>query len=387
MTLRLGVYSDLEFWQRDGRPVAQESFLLFAAALRPHVDALVVAGRLAEGAGEGAYAVPEDAEFVALPHYAALSRPVAALRAVRGSLRAFGALVDRVDAVWLLGPHPLAVAFALQARRRGRTVVLGVRQDLPAYVRTRHPGRPDLLAAGYALEGAWRLLARACPVVVVGPDLARRYRRASAVLPAVVSLVRAGDVAAAVPARRRSADEPFRILAVGRLDPEKNPLLLADVLAALVARGVDARLAVCGTGTLHDALAGRLAELGVAGRAELLGHVSLDGALQALYRDSDALLHVSWTEGVPQVLFEAFAAGLPVVATAVGGVPAQVGDAAVVVPPGNAERAADALASLARDAALGERLAARGLERVRATTLEGETGRVAAFIAAAAGRG
>ena len=383
MSVRLGVYSDLEFWQRDGRPVAQESFLLFAAALRPHVEALVVAGRLAEESADAAYAVPDDAEFVALPHYAALSRPTAALRAVRGSLRAFGALIDRVDAVWLLGPHPLAIAFALQARRRGRAVVLGVRQDLPAYVRTRHPRRPDLLAAGYALEGAWRLLARACPVVVVGPDLARRYRRARAVLPAVVSLVRAADVAPAVPARPRSPREPFRVLAVGRLDPEKNPLLLADVLAALVERGVDARLTVCGTGTLHDALAARLAERGGAERAELLGHVSLDGALRALYSDSDALLHVSWTEGVPQVLFEAFAAGLPVVATAVGGVPEQVGDAAVLVPPGSARAAADALASLARDPALGERLAGRGLERVRARTLESESARVAAFIAAA----
>ena len=92
---------------------------------------------------------------------------------------------------------------------------------------------------------------------------------------------------------------------------------------------------------------------------------------------------MSWTEGVPQVLFEAFAAGLPVVATAVGGVPEQVGDAAVLVPPGSAGAAADALASLARDPALGERLAGRGLERVRARTLESESARVAAFIAAA----
>jgi glycosyltransferase involved in cell wall biosynthesis len=255
---------------------------------------------------------------------------------------------------------------------------------MPAYVRTRHPHRPDLLAAGYALEGAWRLLARACPVVVVGPDLARRYRRASAVLPAAVSLVRAGDVAATPPSRSRSPGEPFRVLAVGRLDPEKNPLLLADVLAALARRGVDARLTVCGTGTLEDALAARFAELGVADRAQPLGHVALDGALAQLYRESDALLHVSWTEGMPQVVFEAFAAGLPVVATAVGGVPEQVGDAAVLVPPGSAERAADALASLAEDGALGERLARRGLERVRTRTLEAETARVAAFIAASA---
>ena len=54
---------------------------------------------------------------------------------------------------------------------------------------------------------------------------------------------------------------------------------------------------------------------------DFLGYLSLDSGLRDHYRDSHMFLHVSWTEGVPQVLFESFAAGLPVVATAVGGVP------------------------------------------------------------------
>ena len=78
----------------------------------------------------------------------------------------------------------------------------------------------------------------------------------------------------------------------------------------------------------------RLRELGVADHADLLGYVPIDGGLLDLYRSSHAFLHVSWTEGLPQTLFEAFASGLPVVATAVGGVPAAVGDAALLVEPG-----------------------------------------------------
>ena len=53
----------------------------------------------------------------------------------------------------------------------------------------------------------------------------------------------------------------------------------------------------------------------MAERVDLRGYLPLDGGLLDLYRGADALLHVSWTEGVPQVLLEAFAAGLPVVAT------------------------------------------------------------------------
>ena len=78
---------------------------------------------------------------------------------------------------------------------------------------------------------------------------------------------------------------------------------------------------------------------------------STDGLLD-LYRSSHAFLHVSWTEGLPQTLFEAFAAGLPVVATAVGGVPAAVGDAALLVEPGDADPPAAELLRLAGDEAL-----------------------------------
>src|SRR5205085_10694222 len=103
-----------------------------------------------------------------------------------------------------------------------------------------------------------RAVGRIAPVVTVGGDLGRRYRRARRVLPINVSLVRAGDLVAAPSGDGTAPGGPFQVLSVGRLDPEKNPLLLADVLAALVARGVDARLVVCGDGTQRDALSERL---------------------------------------------------------------------------------------------------------------------------------
>ena len=161
-------------------------------------------------------------------------------------------------------------------------------------------------------------MARRFPVVVVGPQLAANYRSACRVLALSVSLV--GEDQIVDPARRprRVWNGELRVLTVGRLETEKNPLLLADVLARLRERDPRFRLLVCGEGPMADDVDARLAELGVADHAELLGYVPIDGGLLDLYRSSHAFLHVSWTEGLPQTLFEAFAAGLPVVATAVG---------------------------------------------------------------------
>ena len=126
----------------------------------------------------------------------------------------------------------------------------------------------------------------------------------------------------------------------------------------------------------------RLRELGVADRAELLGYLPIHGGLMDRYRSVNAFLHVSWTEGMPQVLLEAFAAGTPVVATAVGGVPEAAGDAALLIPPGRSRRGrAAALGRIAADPELRRELVAKGIERVRGRTLEAESARVARFLA------
>ena len=80
------------------------------------------------------------------------------------------------------------------------------------------------------------------------------------------------------------------------------------------------------------------------------------------------------------MLVEAFASGLPVVATAVGGVPGAVGDAGLHVLPEDADAAAAALRRLADEPELRKRLSNAGLERVRGRTLEAESGRVADFL-------
>jgi glycosyltransferase involved in cell wall biosynthesis len=92
------------------------------------------------------------------------------------------------------------------------------------------------------------------------------------------------------------------------------------------------------------------------------------------------MAHVSWTEGLPQVLYEAFAAALPVAATDVGGIRDAVGDAALLAPPGEPGRIAQLLARIGRDEELRVRLVRKGLELAREHTIESESARVAAFI-------
>ena len=376
--MRLGVYTDYSYTSEDGAVYAERAFILFLAELAQHVDGVVLLGRLDPSPGRSHYPVPASIEFVALPHYRSAANPFGVARAAAGSVRRFWAALRAVDAVWLLGPNPLALVFAALARLRGARIVLGVRQDLREYARRRHPRKPWVWAAAALLERAYRVLARRHPVVVVGPALVERYRKAPRRLELYVSLVRAAEIVDEPNAR--SYDGELRALSVGRLEREKNPLLLADVLAQLRRDDPRWRLVVCGEGPLAASLEQRLTALGVREHAELRGYVRFGSDLQALYRESHAFLHVSLTEGLPQVLFEAFAAALPTVATAVGGVPALAREAALLVPPADADAVAAALRRLAGDAQVREALTAAGRVCARRHTLESETARLRAFI-------
>jgi glycosyltransferase involved in cell wall biosynthesis len=121
-------------------------------------------------------------------------------------------------------------------------------------------------------------------------------------------------------------------------------------------------------------------ELDLLDHVELRGYVPIDGGLLDLYRRSHVFLHVSRTEGFPQVLTEAFASCLPTVATAVGGVPAAADGAALLIPPNNALAAADAIERIVVDAQLRERLIQAGSCRARVDTLEATSGGVVRFL-------
>jgi len=378
--MQLGIYDD-DTYKLDAAGVSGErAFVRFMTSLCPHVDRLVVAGRLDPEPGRSHYPLGDEVKFVALPYYTSLTHPLQVLRSLIGSALRFWRMLDSVDTVWLLGPYIHAIGFALLALLRGRRVVLGVRQDLPRYVRSRHPNAWWVHVAADILEIVFRALARWLPVVVVGPDLAERYAHARRLLELTVSLVPATDVIAEPEALARTAGPVRRVLSVGRLDREKNPLLLLDVIAALHQSDPEWRLVIVGDGPLRSQIEARIEELGLTDVVDVRGYIPIDGELPLLYDSNDAFLHVSWTEGVPQVLFEAFAAGLPVVATDVGGVARAVDGAALLVAPGDALAAASALRRMAGDESLRRSLVRQGLQRVRKHTLEAETRRLALFL-------
>ena len=150
--------------------------------------------------------------------------------------------------------------------------------------------------------------------------------------------------------RRRDRDGPFRILMVGRLVPEKAPLILIQAVDQLVRSGVRVDLRFVGSGMLEDRLMVEVRDRGLDQYVTWLGSLG-QHQIPAWYQWADVFCLPSFQEGLPVVLMEAMATELPVVTTRIAAIGELVEDgiSGEVVSAGRPDLIAEALARLAGD--------------------------------------
>ena len=280
--------------------------------------------------GLGAPAVPIG---VTAARHPLPSRALFGPAALAGRPRLDRLLGGDADVVWAPAPAPLRVS-------PGVPLVVTVHDlswlerpgDFTPYERAWHRlGRLD------------RLLARADRVVAVSQATADVLDRRLGV---AAHVIRSGATRRRAGALPRGLPERF-VLHVGALEPRKDPELLVRAHALARRRGLDADLVFAGTGRLAD----RLAAPGV----HLLGAVG-DAALGALYERALAVAMPSRLEGFGLPPLEAALAGTPSVVSDLPAFRETLGDAAVVVAPGDAEALAGGLLRVVADReALGPR--------------------------------
>jgi glycosyltransferase involved in cell wall biosynthesis len=162
--------------------------------------------------------------------------------------------------------------------------------------------------------------------------------------------------------------ERLRIISVGRLVDKKGFDVLVEAIALLTERGVEVNAVIAGeSGDREAAIRRQVTAAGLDSRIEFLGTMSQADLFAEYRRSSVFALACRITDdgdrdGIPNVLMEAMAAGLPVVSTSVSGIPELIEDDVngLLVPPEDAVALADAIWRLSKDPALTRRLATAG---------------------------
>ncbi len=351
-----------------GGPALHVSYL--TAGLRERgYDTTLVAGTLARG--EDSMSFVADARDVDVVRIDELGREISPLRDLVATLRL--ARLIRRERPDILHTH------TAKAGTVGRVAaLLAGRRAPPIVVHTFH-GHVLRGYFGPLRSGLFRLLerwlaARTTALIAVSPQVRDDLVALGVAPPERFVVIRLGieldeRVAAEQNGRAESrrylgiASDRFAVGWIGRMTAVKRT---DDVLVAfrrLRDDGIDAVLCMVGDGPDRPELERRAHELGVIRDTLFLGYQE---DVAPFYAAFDALVLPSSNEGTPVSAIEALAAGRPVVATRVGGVPdvVQEGQDGFLVDPGATDDLADRLARLARDPALRERMGGAGRERV-----------------------
>jgi glycosyltransferase involved in cell wall biosynthesis len=149
---------------------------------------------------------------------------------------------------------------------------------------------------------------------------------------------------------------------VGVLEHAKNPFMFARAWRIVAERLPEARAVIRGTGSLGPVM--DELERAYPGRVEVIPWLPETRDVARLMDDATLLVLPSWSEGLPRAAVEAFTRGRPVIGSAAGGIPDIVKPErnGLLVPPGDAERLADALVRVLSDRELAERLSRGALE-------------------------
>lgn len=383
--MKLAVFVDQIYWFDGQSYSTDEAYVLFPSSFVSAFDEVVFLGRLAPDPGRKPYVLDHPAFKVCpLPYYDSVyDLWKAGPRLYKKIKQIVQANALDWDLIWVCGPNPVGQFIARQCIALDRPVFLVVRENLVKQMRFVHRGLKRVAAATMArwLEYRFKRLARGRTIFAVGQEMAQAYRavtdRAHIHFPCLVSEAQM----AAFPAMP-AEPEPGRLLCVGRLSPEKGYHHLLAVLALLKARGVACSLDVVGSGPQYNALKAQAAALDLEEEVTFHGHVAYGPELFVLYQGATALVVPSLSEGFPQVIAEALCAGLPTVASAVGGIPAFLThlETAVLVPPADILALAEAIEQVLNSPDLREKLRRNGRALMRGNTLEAQRERMMQVI-------
>lgn len=287
----------------------------------------------------------------------------------RHRLVAFDAAVGAVDLARVCGARHLHAHFASVPATTARyaAALLGIPFSVSAHAR-------DIFVDGRQDRAALEANLRAAAFVVTCTDYARHYLLAQ--FPDLPSEKLHRVYHGFYPERFTSGDRsqtgPARILTVGRLVPKKGLHILLEACGRLKQRGHHFLLVIAGDGPERGRLTNLAERLGLSHQVLFLGQVTQEDLIPVygeahLFALPCVVDQNGDRDGLPNVILEAMAAGLPVVSTPISGIPEAIadGETGILVPPGDSEALAEALERLLEDPALRCRLGRAGQERVR----------------------
>jgi glycosyltransferase involved in cell wall biosynthesis len=388
--MTLGILYHMPFWRAaDGSLWELEgSFARYVDSLAPYFERVVLAVPMFDSPqAAGSRLRAGNVSVAALPYFDGPRQFYPQLPEVRRRLRAWARECDIIN---LRVPTPAGFFAYRESVRAGKRVFLLVVGDYEALLpHLPFRGWKRQAFAAYVAFEEWALRRMVTDAMTFanGAALRRKHEQQGArVIETQTTTLSLDDIAT----RDDTCGGPvIRLLTVSRVDPRKGLSVLPAAVSHLVQSGIDVTLDIVGpaVGQMGEAEARAVTaesrRLDVTQRVCLRGALPLDELLP-MYRNYDIfVLPTRPGEGIPRVLMEAMAAGMPVVTTNVAGITSLITDGVNGrLTGGSGREVADTLREVITNDAERRRLIAGGYETARAHTLERQAATMMAAVAA-----
>jgi glycosyltransferase involved in cell wall biosynthesis len=360
LLMRISVFLNLRFYEHHGRFRADEHYFRFWAKLAEHYEHVTLCVPTAVDVEGGTHPVELDTTRVSicpLPMYRSSLElytkfPVYAWKASK----CCGRPLQNCDVFVAVIPNLLGMWLGAVASRMGVECVYYLRGNLAKTVENEYRSqalRSIPLALSHVLEIGARHQMRKHLSFVVGGELHRFYSALGIdTIPIITSLISQKEIKQYVP--RSSLSPVVRLLAVGRLSEERGVATLLEALAILNGESrFNLLCRIVGEGPQRSHLQAKARDLGL-DNVTFTGAVLYGNELMSHYRWADIFVLPSYTEGFPKVVLEAMANAVPVIATAVGGIPdiLRSGHDCILIQPRSARALADGISELVNNVGL-----------------------------------
>lgn len=388
--MTLGILYHMPFWQTADGALweAEGSFARYVDSVAPYFDRVILSVPVFDTPpASGSRVRAANVTLAPLPYFPGPRQFYPQLLSIRRRLRQW---VDECDVIHLRVPSPAAIFAFRIAEAKRKPIFLLVVGDYEALLpHLGYRGIKKFLFGRYVAFEEWalRYMTRRTLTFANGAALRAKHERDGArVHETRTTTLGLSDLST----RTDTCTGPrIRVLCVSRVDPRKGLRSLPSVVSELAAAGHDVTLDIVGPtiGLIgeseRDAVVDEAKRLGVADRVNLRGPVALDHLLP-LYGAFDLfVLPTRPGEGIPRVLMEAMAGGLPIVTTDVSGISSLIenGENGLLVPEGSTDGVVDALRSLITTPPLRQRLIQGGYATARAHTLERQAASLMQIVA------
>jgi len=384
--MKLGVFINQGFYVNKKNIFTDISFIRFIESFSDYFDEIIIfaPSRKEKINFKDYYKCSKYISLYSLPYFGNVIELVKKLiHVIKGTNRVLKKGVKTCDVMWIVGPHPLGILAYLKAKRYEVPIFYHIRGNILNDITVRYKGIKGLVASLYSklMHRINIFLCKRVHTLVVGSELYSLYSSYSLKVNFISpSLIERSDIEKSkINMRKRSCfKNKINLLFVGRIEPEKGLECLFRALSDLNTNSVKRyNLHIIGSAQRgsedKEVLIKELAnKLKINKYIKWLNYIPYGEILIRHYRDADIFILPSFAEGIPKTLYEAMMAGLPVIATKVGGITDVVKDRinGLLISPGSSVQIVENVKKIVNNEVLRDSLVTNAFKSAEKNTIE-----------------